>query len=123
MSSENQLSVHQSENVVFKDIDALNAALLKNHYTRELIESRVGPDPKRLIEIEFQNGGVVFFDRQDGTYRNGITVWGCWDETDSAKIAAHMASGKLVLRYQEEGGDDEYHVITPQGMTKPSLRF
>jgi hypothetical protein len=121
VSSQNYIHVHQSEHVVFDDIDALNEQLDEDHYIHELCEVYEGGEDADFVGWLDQDepGEQVYVARFEDHqfvdyFTTGICVWNCWSNAAAQIIAGHISSGKLVLKYEQEGGfPDEYYVLTP----------
>lgn len=124
MSSDNYLTVHQSEGVTFDSLEALQEDLLaKNQHVHELMESYPAADEGTTFITLNKNGDVVLYDREDRSHRGSTLVWGCWNEASYDVICRHMTGGKLVLKFEPEGWAEEYFVMVPGKVTKPKLEF
>lgn len=122
MSSDNYLTIHQEEGVVFDEV-ALHAALMKSPYVGELMDSYPSAPADAVFLKLDPKDGVLLYDREDGNYVKSTLVWGCWGDSDNKVVAKHLTAGKLVFKFEEEGHGDSYYVITPGKVEKPSLRF
>lgn len=118
MSSSCYLSVHQSENVEFTDLAALNTTLASMWGINELVDfyGDKTPNPEFDGWLKLIDGQVRISSCEehcfDG-YRTKVQVWGCWTHNAAHEIANNIKSGKLVLKFAEEGWDAEYYILTP----------
>jgi len=125
------LFVHQSEDVVFDDLSALNAELAKKTPVGELVDFYNNPTPIGFSGWLSQaaNGTVLVSvgeEHEFQGYEESTEVWACFDADVAKRIAKHMTAGKLVFRLEIEGNEDKYYVLTPQKMEQkasPKVSF
>jgi hypothetical protein len=79
---------------------------------------------------EFEDGNpITGFDGRNFLFRGyeddepelESEVWSTWDLKISRIVAEHMTSGRLILKFNIEGGDQEYHILTPGKAVKADL--
>lgn len=143
MSSYNYISVHQDEDVIFNDLIALNQALMKTG-VRELIDgieaiqisdnaknwqdNYIPYDGRHIDFVVQEDGNTKFASVDDGhSFCGHVTeqslVWSCFGEREMKIVSDHMTSGKLVLRFEEEGWPSSYYVLTPGSVDQPKITF
>ena len=118
------MSFHQTDNVTFHDVNALNFDLLANTSFGELYqEINIGDTAYQNSDV--YNGPVRFNSPSDidianisdstcfEQYDKCTTVYGCYGQDVFDTFAKHMATGKLVFLIDIEGNDNEYWIIEP----------
>jgi hypothetical protein len=132
MSDPTYLAVHQNEGVVFDDLAALNADLMKDHYIAELMDFYTPPGPEfiGLVQQEVRAGPVLFASNEEHTFEGYkdkyVNVWGCFGKDNAKTIAKHIIGGKLVLLIETAGYGAEYYILTPGKLevkTAKSIKF
>ena len=123
MSSDNYLTVHQSEDVVFDDLTALHDELMKDYNTAELMDDGDGAPAGKTFIAQDASGTVTLYNRESDRHGQSTLVWGCWGDRVNKIVAKHLTSGKLVFKFDEEGHGESYYVITPGKVEQPKLQF
>jgi hypothetical protein len=113
-----------TEGVTFDDLTALNADLIEKTGVSELVDFYTPPPVEFTGFIKQDAKGAVLLSELEehkfNGYKSRIEVWGCWEDKAAKIIAKHITAGKLVLHLDIEGNPDEYYVLTPGKVVKPS---
>ena len=117
--------IHQSENVAFDDIAALNKELEEDTSIGELTEEAVGqPGYNGFFRLDDPNDLKLaqLTDKEFSSYEKGYCmVYGCLEDDEAEVVAKHLTAGKIVIHKEIEGNPAEFLIITPGKVQTKSI--
>lgn len=129
-------TIHQIDDLVIDDIQALNDDLMANSGFGELYGDFTVGQKAYQNNDTFQgpfrvlpDGTLQIACNGDGSfeeYGDYTTVWGCFDQAVVDTIAKHVTEGKIVFYEDVEGNPGNYYIITPgkvQHKSTDDIRF